>query len=151
MPNFSDILTRSAETIERPPLAPKGTYHMVVSGQAKKTERKEFEVIDFPMKAVRPTEEVDADDFKAWGGKPDSITVRKSFLFNTTDQIAFDQTLFAMKSWLTDHLSLDPTLSIKELMNAAVNKQCLGVLDYRPDSSNPEILYYNLSKTAPFA
>lgn len=149
MPNFSDILTKTGESIERPPLAPKGTYVFVVSGQAKKTDRKEFEVIDFPLKGVSPGEDVDMDDFKAYGGKADNIVVRRSFLFNTTDQAAFDSTAFNMKEWLVSVLGLDPSLSMKELMSAAVNKKCLGVLDYRPDNTNPEILYHDLKKTAP--
>lgn len=149
MPNFSDILSRAAETIERPPLAPKGTYVFVVTGQPKKQERKEFEVLDFPLRGVAPSDDVDSDDFKEYGGKADNIVVRKSFLFNTTDQAAFDQTLFNMKNFLVEHLGLDPSLSIKELINASVNKKCLGVLDYRADNTNPEIMYHNLGKTAP--
>lgn len=150
--SFADTLQKTAETIERPPLAPKGTYVFVVTGQAKKTDRNSpngsFEVIDIPLKGVRPTEDVDADDLKAYGS-PNSILVRKSFLFNTQDEAAFRQTEFNLKEWLTTHLGQDPSLSIKELMNGMVNKQCLGVLDYRPDASNPEIMYHDLKKTAP--
>lgn len=153
MPSFSEILTKTAESIERPPLPPKGTYFLVVTGQAKKTDRKEYEVIDFPLKAVRPTEDVDAEGLAAYApsGKLDSIQVRKSFLFNTTDEAQFKQTEFNMREFLVTHLGLDPSLTMKELMNMAVNKQCLGVIDYRPDGNNPEIMYTDLKKTAPIA
>lgn len=152
MPNFADILTKAAETTERPPLAPKGTYQFVVTALPKKVDRKSangnFEVLDFPMRGVAPTDDVDMDELKAYG-EPKNIVVRKSFLFNTDDEAAFAQTEFNMKEFLTKHLGLDESLSYKELMNAAVNKKCLGILDYRPDASNPEVLYHDLKKTAP--
>lgn len=150
MPSFSDVLTKSAESIERPPLPPKGTYLFVVNGQPKKTDRKEYEVIDFPLKGVRPVgEDVDMDEFKAYGGNANNILVRKSFLFNTQDEAAFKQTEFNLRNFLTEHLGLDAKLSIKELMALSVNRQCLGVIDYRPNDQNPEILYVDLKRTAP--
>jgi hypothetical protein len=150
MPNFADILTKTADTIERPPLGPKGTYVFVVTGQAKKQDRKEYEVLDFPLKAVSAADDgtVDPDDLKAYGN-PNGIIVRKSFLFNTTDENAFRQTEFQLKEWLTKHLGQDEGLTMKELMSGAVNKKCLGVLDYRPNAENPEIQYHDLKKTAP--
>lgn len=148
MPNFGDILTKSAEKIERPPLPPKGTYVLVVNKAPTKTDRKNFEVLDFQMKAVRPTEDVDLDELKAYGS-PNNILVRKSFLFNTEDEAAFKQTEFNLRNFLVEHLGLDASLTIKELMGMSVNKQCLGVIDYRPNEDNPEIVYTDLKRTAP--
>lgn len=154
MPNFADILTKAAETTERPPLAPKGTYVFQVTGLPKKTDRRtpngSFEVIDIPMRGVRPTDDVDSDDLKAYG-EPKNIVVRKSFLFNTEDEAAFAQTEFNLREFFITHLGLDPSLSYKELMNQCVHKECLGVLDYRPNAENPEILYHELKRTAPIA
>lgn len=151
--SFADTLQKTAEDIERPPLAPKGTYVFAVTGLAKKTDRNNangsWEVIDIPLKGIRAGgEDVDAVELSAYGS-PNSIVVRKSFLFNTQDEAAFRQTEFALKEFLTVHLGQDPKLSMKELMNGIVNKQCLGVLDYRPNADNPEIMYHDLKKTAP--
>ncbi len=148
MRRVSEILSKPAVSIERPPLPPKGTYVLAVQGQPKKTDRKEYEVLDFTMKGVRPTDDVDTDELKAYGA-PSNIIVRKSFLFNTQDEAAFRQTEFNLKEWLTRHLGQDETLTLKELINGAANKQCLGVIDYRPNAENPEIMYPDLKKTAP--
>lgn len=151
MPSFSDILTKSAETIERPPLGPRGTYVMVVSGRFKKTDRKGYEVIDIPMHAVRPgADDVDVEELGKFGD-PKNIMVRKSFLFPTDDEAGFRQTEFNMKEFLTKHLGQDEGLTMKELLEGAVNKQCLGVIDYRPNQENPEIMYHDLKRTAPLS
>lgn len=148
MPSFSDVLSKAAESIERPPLPPKGTYVFVVQGQPKTNERKEYEVVDFQLKGVRPGEDVDADDLKAYGS-PANIIVRKSFLFNTTDEAAFKRAEFNLREFLVTHLGMDAGLTIKELMTMANGKQCLGTIDYRPDQENPEVLYVDLKRTAP--
>jgi hypothetical protein len=148
MPNFGDILTKTAESIERPPLPPKGTYVLVVTKAPDKQDRGEYEAVDFPMKAVRPTEDVDADELKAFGS-PNNILVRKSFLFNTKDEAAFKNTEFNLRNFLVEHLGLPADLTLKELMTMSVGKQCLGVIDYRPNKENPEIIYTDLKRTAP--
>lgn len=148
MPSFSDILNKTAESIERPPLPPKGTYVFVVNGQPKDNKRKEYEVLDFSLKGVRPTEDVDSDDLKAYGS-PANIIVRKSFLFNTEDEAAFKRTEFNLREFLMTHLGMDGSLSLKELITMANGKQCLGVIDYRPDQENPEVMYVDLKRTAP--
>lgn len=149
MPSFSDVLTKTAESIERPPLAPKGTYVLVVTGAPKKRDSKQWEIVDFPMQGIRPTEDVDLDEFKAFGGNAKNVLCRKSFLFDTSDENAFARTQADMRDFLTLHLGLDPKLTIKELISMAPNKQCLGVIDWRPNEDNPEIVYIDLKKTAP--
>jgi hypothetical protein len=148
MPSFSDVLSKAAETIERPPLPPKGTYVFVVNGQPKTQERKEYEIPEFQLKGVRPTEDVDTDELKAYGS-PANIIVRKSFLFNTTDEAAFKRAEFNLREFLVKHLGMDGSLTIKELMTMANGKQCLGTIDYRPDQNDPEVMYADLRKTAP--
>lgn len=152
MPSFADILTKAAETVERPPLAPKGTYTFAIISLPKKrdlnTPNFKGEVIDIPMRGVSPTDDVDLKELKEYGD-PKNIVVRKSFLFNSEDPAAFAQTEFQFVEFLTIHLGQDPKLSIKELMNTCVNKKCLGILDYRPNAENPEQMFHDLKKTAP--
>ena len=152
MPSFSEVLSKSAESIERPPLPPKGTYVLVVYGQPKPPrESKEWEVLDIPLRAVRADDaagDVDIEELRAYGD-PKNIMVRKSFMFNTTDDAAFKTTEFQLREFLTKHLGLDESLTIKELLAMSVNKQCLGVIDYSPDRNDPERVYVDLKRTAP--
>lgn len=152
MPNFNEVLAKSAESIERPPLPPKGTYVLAVAGQPKPPrESKQWEVLDIQMRGVRPDAaagDVDMDAYKAYGDAK-NILVRKSFMFDTTDEASFANTQFQLKEFLTKHLGLDGSLSIKELLALAVGKQCLGVIDFRPDDNDPERVYVDLKRTAP--
>lgn len=151
MPKFSDILTKSSESIERPPLPPKGTYEFVITGIPKTREMKGFESVDFPVQAVSATEDVDEDELGAWGDlKKNKVTARVSFMFNTEDENEFANSEFRFTEFLTVHLGQDPA-SLKELMNGAVNKRFLGTLDYRPDRDDPERMYTQIRKTAPIA
>jgi hypothetical protein len=150
MGRFSDILSKRAEDIKAPPLPPRGTYVFVVNGLPKLVERKGFDVIDIPLKGVRPTDDVDMDAFREYGGSATGIIVRKSFLFNTdpTEEIAFQRTENDYKDFLQHHLGIPPG-TLKEMAGQVLNKQCLGVLDYRPDKEDPERIYTDLKKTAP--
>lgn len=152
MPSFNEVLTKAAETIERPPMPPKGTYVLAVAGQPKPPrESKQWEVLDIQMRGVRPdmnAGDVDLDELKAYGD-PKNIIVRKSFLFDTTDNAAFANTEFQLREFLVKHLGLDGSLTIKELLAMSVNKQCIGVIDFRPDAEDPERVYVDLKRTAP--
>lgn len=152
MPSFNEVLSKSAESIERPPLPPKGTYVLAVAGQPKPPrESKQWEVLDIQLRGVRPdanAADVDMDALKAYGD-PKNILVRKSFLFDTTDNAAFANTEFQLREFLVKHLGLDASLSIKELLALSVNKQCIGVIDFRPDDNDPERIYVDLKRTAP--
>lgn len=154
MPKFAEILTKSAESIERPPLPPKGTYEFAITGlpKTRDIESSKFkgEVCDFPVRGVAPREDVDAGELKAYGAAKNIVT-RHSFMFNGEDENEFQRSEFALKEFLTTHLGQDPKLSMKELLNGAVNKHFLAVVDYRPDTNNPEVLFINLTKTAPVA
>ena len=74
MPKFAEILTKSAESIERPPLPPKGTYEFVITAQAKTREITGYEVVDFPVRGVNAMEDVDSADLKAYGA-PKNVVV----------------------------------------------------------------------------
>jgi hypothetical protein len=154
MPKFAEILTKSAESIERPPLPPKGTYEFVITAQAKtrdiESDKFHGEAVEFPVRGVNAMEDVDSAELKAYGA-PKNIVTRHSFMFNGTDENEFQRSEFALKEFLVTHLGQDPKLSMKELMNGAVNKHFLAYVDYRPDGRNPDNLFVNISKTAPMS
>jgi len=155
VPNLDYIMDRAAESVERPPLAPLGDYVFQVTALPETREltspKGSWDVLEFPLQGVRPTDDVDPDLFKAYG-EARNIRVRKSFLFtkDQSDKAAIEQTTFNLKTFLVDHLGGDPSLTIKELINSAVNKQCIGTLRYRA-GDDPTVQYHDLGKTAPLA
>jgi len=156
--NFDEIASRVADTVERPPLAPIGTYVFVVTKLPTRRDVQDrnggpgWEAIEYPLIAVRPTDDVDPDLFAAYG-EAKNIRVTKNFMFtkDENDKAGFEQTMFNMKEFLVKHLGGDGSKTILELMNDSVNKQCLGVLGYRADTNDKSIQYHSLGRTAPLA
>lgn len=155
MPNFDDILDKTMDSVERPPLAPLGEYVFQVTKLPEPmrdldSPKGSWKVLEFPMQAVRPTESVDPDLFAVYG-EAKNIRVRNSFMFDKNDEAASAQTEFRLKTFLQDHLGLPASMTLKEAINASVNKQCIGTLRYRADGNNAEVQYHDLGKTAPLA
>lgn len=152
MPNFDDILDKTLESVERPPLAPIGEYIFQVTKLPEPRDldspKGSWKVVEFPMQAVRPTDSVDPDMMAAYG-EAKNIRVRNTFMFDKNDEAASAQTEFRLKTFLQDHLGIPSNMSLKEALNASVNKQCIGTLRYRADANSPDIQYHDLGKTAP--
>lgn len=146
-PNFNDILDQTVESVERPALPPMGHYIMVINSVPRMDTRDPWDVVDFPLKGVRATDDVDPDLLKEYGS-PTSVTARHSFMFNKEDAASFDQTKFRLKNFLEKTLGIDPTLTMKEALNASVNKQLLVEINYRPDKTDPSIMYTNVKSVA---
>lgn len=152
--NFDEIMGAVADTVERPPLAPIGDYvfnipQVPVLGEVD-SEKGSWNTVEFQVVGVRPTDTVDPDMFKAYG-EAKNIRTRLSFMFDKNDEAAAKTTEFRLKTFLVDHLGLDGKLTIKELLNASVNHQFIGSLNYRADARDASIQYHNLGKTAPLA
>lgn len=152
--NFDEIMDTVAESVERPPLAPLGDYvfnipQIPVRG-AVDSEKGSWDTIEFQVVGVRPTDTVDPDLFKAYGDAK-NIRTRLSFMFDKNDDAAAKGTEFRLKTFLVDHLGLDSKLTLKELLNASVNHQFIGSVNYRADRNDPNTQYHNITKTAPLA
>lgn len=149
MPRFADVLDKTIESIERPPLGPKGMYVFRCRGTPKKNDRKEYEVLDINAVAVRPADDsVPLDALQAYGD-PQNILVKRSFFFATDDDAKFAAAEFQLRQFLEKTLGIDPSLSLKEALAAVPGREFIGELDYRPDDSNPDVLYHELKKSAP--
>lgn len=154
MNNFDEILDKTLENVERPPLAPLGEYVFMVTKVPEirdlESPKGSWKVVEFQCVGVRPTESVDPDLFRAYG-EAKNIRVRNSFMFDKNDDAAAATTEFRLKTFLQDHLGIDSALSMKEAMNASVNKQFIGTLNYRADANDANVQYHNLAKSAPLA
>ncbi len=152
---FTDTLDKEATQIEKPPTMPVGTYVWVVTKhptyEAERSD--EWEFVEYAVRCVRPTEEVDPDilaEFTAKAGKLTDQFNRVSFLFSKTDEGGFKKTEFNHKQFLTETLKCwEDGASLKQAMAASVNKQFLGWIKWQPDKQNPELMHANIGRTAP--
>jgi hypothetical protein len=145
--DFNNILNETIETVERPPIPPGGHYLMVVNAVPKITDREQYQIVDVFLKGVSAGDDVDPDLLKEYG-KVDSVTARRSFIFNKEDNAAFQQTKFRLETFLFDHLGIELGVSLKEALNASVNKKVLVEIGARPDKEDPTVLYTDVKSTA---
>ncbi len=150
--NFTDTLNTPVNDIERPPLLPMGTYRWMVQ-KIPSTDTiadGRFDVVDFSLKAIEAQPDVDEDELAAYG-ELNNTYQRHRFMFNKEDEQNFNRSLFQLKQFMVNHLKVDvpENASLKEMMNDAVNCQCLGTVKWRADKNDPEIQYAEIGRTAP--
>lgn len=151
--DFNKALDTKASEIERPPLPPIGHYVFQVTKVPVQRESEPWQFVEFNCRGVavfEDADDVDADELEAFG-KVTSIFTRKSFVFNTEDDAAFAQTLHQLKTFCLDHLKIEggDKMTVKELLNASVNKQFVGQLNHRPNKNDPEQSFAEIGRTAP--
>jgi len=153
MVNFNDILNKKSSEIERPPIIPVGTYRAVVTKipSIETTGDNKWDICDFQLRLLAAEEDVDQDDLKAYGGLGPQSVIRHNFMFNKEDEANFNRSLYNMKRFLLEHLMIEgnENTSIKELLDASVNHQCLAFIKWRADKNDPEIQFAQVGKTAP--
>lgn len=148
--NFSEVLNKKIDAVERPPLIPIGLYRARVSKIPAQDTISDgrFDVVDFTLQLLEPVE-VDEDELAAFGPIT-SQTVLHRFMFNTEDQNAFDRSLFNLRRFLEDHLRVtDGSDDIKSALDNSVNSECLVQVAHRPDPNDAEIKYVQVRRTAP--
>ena len=152
MVNFASIANKKVADIERPPNMPIGTYHWVVSKIPIQGEVAggKWETLDFMLKCLGPTEDVDPASLKTYGDVT-KRTMRHRFMFSTEDEDKFLASEYRVKSYCFKHLMVEetPGMTFPEMLDASVNHQCLASIKWRPDPNDPEIIYDEIGKTAP--
>lgn len=151
--NFRDIGDKKPEEIAPVPVPPAGTYLWKITkiGDVRdvKSDTGEWEALEYNVKAVAPTEDIDADALREYG-KVDSILNRVSFMFDKNDETAFLQTENSHKRFLQDHVKCWPDgMTMKEAMAQSIGRQFLGTITWKPDKKDSSIIRANISKTAP--
>lgn len=146
--NFADVANKRVDEIERPPLPPVGTYRWRITKlpeQTKVGQDDQWDVVNFTVQAIEALDNVDMDDYK---GEVTGIVNRLSFMFDTTDEAKFEQTLFRLKTFLEKHLGLTSE-TVTEALNDSQGAEFLGDIRHRQDKNDPELFYAEISKTAP--
>lgn len=160
MPNFASILDAPVASIEKPKLAPVGTYIMAVQGIPKSGELTaresgvKFDTLTYNLRGVSVAD-VDPDAFAEFGSPASTIIVRHQFMFNTEDENEFNKSFDRWRNFLT-HLGFseaDLQRSTKELVNESGigGKQCLVLIRHRQDNRDANNFYTEVDRTAPLA
>lgn len=151
--NFKDALSVKVNDIEKPPLLPSGTYEAIIKKvpTMEETADKKWEMLDFPCQIVAATDEVSVDELAAYGGLDARSQLRRRFMFNTEDDNAFKRTLFDVKRFCLEHLMVegDDNTDLKQLLDGSVGKRFYAFVKHNPDKRDPEVIYAEISKTAP--
>jgi len=155
--DFTKALDVKTDKIERPPLPPIGHYIFEVFKQPQLSEvgNGTYDLVTFPFKAIEvASDDVDTAELKKYGGIKMVVTQHK-FMFNKADDeesaASNQRTLFNLKRFLCEHLGIEEGGSLRETIDAAVGRQCMANIQYRPDKNNPENIFAEIGKTAPVA
>lgn len=149
MPNFASIADKKLADVVKAPLPPAGHYKFIVTKHPEQTKRGIYEVVEFACKAVAPATDVDPEQLAKYGDVS-KILLRKGFLFNTEDAVAFQQTENNLKRFLIDHLKcMDENGSFKQGFAASINCPFLCEVKWTPDKDNEGDFFANMGKTAP--
>jgi hypothetical protein len=151
MPDFASIASKKIADVERPPLPPVGTYHLRVMKLPVSTKSGDeaWEFLRFNCKVVQPMENVDAADYP---GDLSNAILSKSFVFNSNDEAAFEQTLFNLKQFCVNHLKCaDENMTVAEMINSTVNAEFLGDCKWSQDKRDESGETFNaeIGRTAP--
>lgn len=133
--DFLSALDTKVDDIEKPLDPPQGTYLWKVDKAPiqSRTKSDEWDIVEFPLRALSADEDVDPDDLEAFGDVT-GIMGRNSFMFPTDPAKDNDRkkTLHQMKKFLTETLRIDGEgMTMKELLAASVGAQCYGILSWR--------------------
>jgi hypothetical protein len=149
--NFADALNVKLDEIKRPPLPPMGHYVWKITKLPEfgNLKNNEYSTVTFVCSAIAPSDDVDGDALREYGGVK-NITTQHRFIFDNNDKVKFDRSMFNCKNFLIDHVRVEasPNDTLKTLLNKSVNGTFLGQLRYRPDPDNPEVMYVEMGKTA---
>lgn len=132
MPNFSEILSKPVESVEKPKPKPVGTYIGSVVGmpvdKTVKVQGEERGILEFKLKISAAYEGVDADQLADVG----DVTSWPPFIYSVWYDTPEGE--FQLKNFLTTTLDIDGAggKSFGELIAQAPGKQLLVTLKHRP-------------------
>jgi hypothetical protein len=147
MANFTDILNKPAEAVEKPKPRPVGTYLSIVNGPHKQKEINDKGVIDISFKTMQAQADVDQEALAASGGVGNIVT--KSFWMQDNEGNVTD---YALVQFLEHHLGIEKTgKSIAQMLAEAPGKEVLVTLKHRiytDKASNEPAIAVDVGSTA---
>ncbi len=151
MSRFASILDKKIEDTPPVPLAPAGSYIMMVSAEANLAARGEFEILEFSLVGVQPVDDtVDMEELTAFGGAK-NVRVRHSFLFPTdeAEETKFIQAENNLKKFLYNHLGITESEApvYKQALALVKGRSCIAEIDHRQDKNNTDVFYAQVKRT----
>lgn len=132
--NFNEILSKPAESAERPPVCPNGSYIMGVEKyETGESAQKKTPFIRFHLKPSQPMEDVDAEAFAAFGGTEKLAKVKF-----TKDFYLTDDALWRLRDFLENVVKVDLTngRSFNDAIPDCINAQLVGVVLHKLSQDN---------------
>lgn len=138
--NFSDVLNKKLDTIEKPKPLPVGTYYAVVNGAPEIKPRGNNNTLsaEFKFKILQPDEDVDAEQLAAAGGLQKEREMRFT-LWLTEDA------LWRAKQFVENCGVDDSNVSLSQALQACVGCQVKVKVVQKPSQDGAE-LYANIDK-----
>lgn len=153
--DFNKALDVKASEVKAVPVPPVGHYIWQVKKVPEINTEGRWNRVEFSVQAVGVYEDagdVDMEELAAFG-KVTSIQNRVSFMFDSEEGTEADMIAMQnrIKRFCADHLKIEGAddMSLKQLLNASVNKRFVGQLTHKPDKQDPETMRANIGKTAP--
>lgn len=147
--NFADIASKKVEEIERPPLAPTGTYRFSITKipEVSTTNDEAWDILTIPCRAVEALDNVDMSDYK---GEVTGIVMQHKFMFNKNDEVEFEKSEWRMRQFFEKHVGCaEEGATIAQMLNASVNGQFLGDVVWKQDQKTTGLFHANIGRTAP--
>jgi hypothetical protein len=142
--SFAEILNMPLEEIKTPQALPVGTYLCTVFGQPifDKVGENQTDCVIFNLKPVQAQGDVDQKQLaEVLNGE--ALSDRKI----THRMFVTDRSKHRIKKFLVDDLGIDPTHSLKQSIEEAMNKQVLVKLSHQP-AKDGSAVYENVASTA---
>jgi hypothetical protein len=131
MANFTDILNKPAESVEKPKPRPVGTYLCIVDGPHKQRDVKgkdgtEYPVVGFTLKTMQAQDDVNQTELAEAGGVGNKMN-HDFFLANAEGQVND----YPLVNFLENHLGIERTgKSIAQMLAEAPGKQVLATIKH---------------------
>lgn len=151
--DFKSVAGKMKDEIKRPPLPPHGTMLFQVTKIPKIDTSKDqkWDIVDYAVRGVAPVADIDPDELTKYGGA-ERVFLNVRFMFDKENETEFAKSEWRHKQFLEEHLKCwDDGMSQTQAMNNALNKQFWGTITWKPDSQDPELMFANITKTAPTA
>ena len=140
--NFTDILNKRADEIERPKPLPVGTYLGMVQGAPEfgNIGKENTAVANFTIRLLQANDDVDREALANVGGL-DGKTVRHRFFLT-------DAAMYRLKEFLVNDLQIEEgTSTLGQLVSEAAGRQVYLTIKHRPSQDGSQI-YHEVGSTA---
>ena len=149
MANFSDILNKSADTIERPRPMPVGTYACVVQGlpeyAIRNTKNGDSQTVAYKIKPLIPQPDVDQSQLAEFGGVGAAPVQTLTFWLGTNDD-EIDKNFYRVKDFV-EHCGMPVTgVTRKQMLESVANAQVGIVVKHRP-APDGSAVYTEIART----